>query len=137
MTKSEIISVYHNYIACLNKQDWQSLGRFVHEKVKHNGEQIGVPGYRAMLKRDFSEIPDLYFNVELLVAEPPYVASRLRFDCTPKERFLDLDVHGTKIAFAENVFYEFLDGKIVQVWSIIDKAAIETQLLSNHDVRDV
>ncbi|WP_336605525.1 ester cyclase [Chromohalobacter canadensis] len=27
--------------------------------------------------------------------------------------------------FAENVFYEFRDEKIVQVWSVIDKAAIE------------
>nr|WP_267956454.1 ester cyclase [Halomonas sp. MCCC 1A17488] len=95
----------------------------------HNGERLGVSGYRSMLERDFSEIPDLSFNIELLVSEPPYIASRLRFDCTPKERFLGLDVDGRRVSFTENVFYEFRDRKIVQVWSVIDKAAIEAQLL--------
>jgi predicted ester cyclase len=37
-------------------------------------------------------------------------------------------VNGRKVSFTENVFYEFRNGKIVQVWSVIDKAAIEGQL---------
>jgi predicted ester cyclase len=32
------------------------------------------------------------------------------------------------VSFVENVFYEFRNGKIAQVWSVIDKAAIEAQL---------
>ncbi|MEO1855221.1 ester cyclase [Chromohalobacter sp.] len=96
--------------------------------VKHNGEQLGVSGYRRMLERDFAEIPDLSFNVELLVSDPPYIASRLCFNCTPKGKFLGLGVYGRRVSFVENVFYEFRDEKIVQVWSVIDKAAIEAQL---------
>ena len=61
-------------------------------------------------------------------AEPPLVASRLRFDCTPKGAFLGLRVDGKRVSFTENVFYEFRDAKIAEVWSIIDKAAIEAQL---------
>ncbi|GHU46101.1 ester cyclase [Betaproteobacteria bacterium] len=128
MTKSELIRSYRDYIACLNQRDWNALGRFVHENVKRNGEPLGLSGYRKMLEKDVSEIPDLSFKIELLIADPPYMASRLRFDCTPKERFLNLSVLGRQISFAENVFYEFLDLKIAQVWSIIDKAAIEAQL---------
>jgi predicted ester cyclase len=46
-----------------------------------------------------------------------------------KAGFLGLRVEGRRIAFAENVFYEFDDDrKIRAVWSIIDKAAIERQL---------
>ena len=30
--------------------------------------------------------------------------------------------------FCENVFYQFRDQKIWEIWSVIDKAAIETQL---------
>jgi len=37
-----------------------------------------------MLKSDLFEIPDLYFDIQLLISDPPYIASRLRFDCTPK-----------------------------------------------------
>jgi len=58
----------------------------------------------------------------------PYVASRLAFACSPKGKFLGLDVNGKKVSFTENVFYEFRAKKIVQVWSVIDKAAIEAQL---------
>ena len=89
---------------------------------------IGLSGYREMLKRDFREIPDLHFDIQLLVCEPPRIASRLGFNCTPKGSFLGLEVIGRKVSFAENVFYKFDERKISAVWSIIDKAAIERQL---------
>ena len=120
--------VYRSYIACLNGQDWSNLGQFVNEEVSHNGRQIGLSGYRAMLENDFRDIPDLHFKIELLVSNAPYVASRLAFDCSPRGEFLGLDIDGRRVSFAENVFYEFRQGKIVRVWSIIDTAAIEAQL---------
>ena len=120
--------IYRGYIACLNAQDWSRLGEFVADDVVHNGQRIGLSGYRQMLERDFSEIPDLHFNIQLLLSDPPYVASRLRFDCAPKGRFLGLDVNGRRVFFTENVFYEFRGVQIAHVWSVIDKAAIEAQL---------
>ena len=57
-----------------------------------------------------------------------HLASRLKFDCTPVGEFLGLDVNGRRVSFCENVFYEVRDRKIWQVWSVIDKAAIEAQL---------
>ena len=128
MDKTNLSDVYRDYIACLNKQDWSNLERFVHDEVHYNGRQIGISGYREMLERDFYEIPDLHFDIQLLISDPPYIASRLRFDCTPKGKFLGLHVNGKRISFTENVFYEFRQEKIGQVWSVIDKAAIEAQL---------
>ncbi|MER8478928.1 ester cyclase [Mesorhizobium sp. M0189] len=128
MIKSDLSDLYRGYIACLNKQDWPILGQFVHDEVIHNGRPLGLSGYLEMLERDFDEIPDLYFDIRLLVADPPYIASRLSFDCAPRGTFLGLDVSGKRISFAENVFYEFQRGKIRQVWSVIDRAAIEAQL---------
>jgi predicted ester cyclase len=81
-----------------------------------------------MLERDFDEIPDLFFNIRMLISDPPYIASRLGFDCMPKGAFLGLHVNGKRVSFSENVIYEFRSEKIVQVWSVIDKAAIEAQL---------
>jgi predicted ester cyclase len=128
MMKTNLSDLYRGYIACLNRRDWPKLGTFVREDVSHNGMRIGLSGYREMLERDFRSIPDLRFDIRLLVSEPPSVASRLYFDCTPAGLFLGLPVNGKRVQFAENVFYEFLDGKIATVWSIIDKAAIEAQL---------
>ncbi len=136
MTKTELEDIYHDYIACLNNQDWPRLARFVDSDVRYNGNQIGLEGYRSMLEANFAEIPDLHFNIELLVGEPPYIASRLHFNCTPQGKFLNLNINGANVSFAENVFYKFHDKKIVQVWSVIDKTAIEAQLMADSDRRD-
>jgi predicted ester cyclase len=125
--KADLAEIYRGYIACLNQQDWSNLHRFVDEKVSRNGQEIRLSGYREMLEKDFAEIPDLQFNIQLLICDPPHVASRLLFDCTPKGEFLGLPVNGKRVCFTENVFYEFREGKVVQVWSVVDKAAIEAQ----------
>lgn len=128
MNSADLADLYRNYIACLNRQDWPTLGRFVHDDVVHNARPLGLSGYRAMLEQDFREIPDLRFDIAMLISDPPNIACRLAFDCTPVGTFLGLPVNGTRISFYENVFYAFHDGKIRQVWSVIDKAAIEAQL---------
>lgn len=130
MHEHDLLAVYRAYIDCLNRQDWPGLGEFVHDDVVHNGRRLGLSGYREMLERDFQDIPDLRFIVRLLTCEESMVASRLDFHCSPKGRFLDLPVNGRKVAFSENVFYAFRDGKIAEVWSVVDKAAIEVQLNS-------
>ncbi len=53
-----------------------------------------------MLERDFQEVPDLHFKIELLLADPPHIASRLAFDSTPKGKFLGLPVNGKRVSFA-------------------------------------
>jgi predicted ester cyclase len=128
MIKTDLSDVYRDYIACQNQQDWPKLEQFVHDEVYYNCQRIGISGYREMLERNFYEIPDLYFDIQLLLSDPPYIVSRLRFDCTPKGKFFGLHVNGKRISFTENVFYAFQREKIEQVWSVIDKAAIEAQL---------
>lgn len=130
MTPESLAATYMGYIACLNRQDWDSLGHFVHDDVDYNGQRIGLSGYRQMLTRDFLAIPDLRFNVVLLVAQPPSIASRLAFDCTPSGVLFGLPVHGKRVQFAENVFYTFADGTVRSVWSIIDKSAIAEQVVT-------
>lgn len=128
MDRADLADLYRNYIACLNRQDWPALGQFVHDDVARNARPFGLAGYRAMLERDFREIPDLRFNIELLICDPPRIAARLKFDCTPVGTFLGLAVNGKRVSFYENVVYELSDRRIRQVWSIVDKAAIEAQL---------
>jgi len=82
-----------------------------------------------MLAKDFEDIPDLRFNVQILISDPPRIAARLAFECSPRAEFLGLSVNGRMVSFAENVFYEFKGCKIASVWSVIDKTSIEDQLL--------
>ena len=125
---SDLAALYRAYIDCLNAQDWPRLGDFVADNARHNGRAFGLAGYRAMLEQDFRNIPDLHFAIDLLVIEPPHVAARLAFTCTPVGDFLGLPVNGRTVSFTENVFYRFEQDRIVEVWSVIDKPAIEAQL---------
>jgi predicted ester cyclase len=128
LDSSSLSNLYRAYIDCLNRQDWEALGQFVDDEVEHNGRPLKLSGYRDMLVRDFEDIPDLRFNIQLLASSPPLIAARLAFKCSPKGKFLGLSVDGRVVSFAENVFYEFKRSKIASVWSVIDKAAIEAQL---------
>jgi predicted ester cyclase len=128
MSDGRLRDRYHGYIDCLNRQDWRHLGDYVGDDVQRNGEKLGLAGYRTRLEGDFAAIPDLVFKIDFIVAEPPYVAARLVFDCTPKGELFGLPVNGKRVSFTENVFYQFVDGKIEAVWSVIDQAAIAAQL---------
>lgn len=128
MTKDKITEAYRAYIACLNGQDWAMLHQHVSDHVKYNGTAIGLSGYRDMLVEDFRAIPDLSFNIATLVCDPPVIASRLIFDCTPTNLLFGLPVNGVRVQFEENVFYEYQGGKIGSVWSVIDKSAVARQI---------
>ncbi len=121
---------YHAYLDCLNARDWTRLGDHVAADVSYNATPIGLGGYADMLIRDVEAIPDLRFVPGLLAVDPPVVAARLDFDCTPVGQFLGIAVEGRRIAFTENVFYRYEADRIAEVWSVIDKAAIEAQLSS-------
>jgi predicted ester cyclase len=124
------IAFYLDYIETLNARDRARLGVFVSPEVIHNGRRIGVDGYRAMIEQDYRDIPDLRFEIDRVVAQGNHIAARLRFDCTPVGVFLGVPVNGRRVLFHEHAFYRLDDGKIAEVLSVIDKAAIEAQLRS-------
>ncbi len=124
-------SMYERYIACLNARNWGKLGDYVADDVIHNGRALGLDGYQTMLEQNYRDIPDLNFKIDQIVTNESQVASRLRFDCTPVDIFLGVPVNGRRVVFHEHVFYTLREGKIAEVLSVIDKAAIEAQLRSD------
>ena len=36
MTAADLVALYEEYLACLNRRDWAGLDRFVAEGVAHN-----------------------------------------------------------------------------------------------------
>lgn len=128
MTGSHLPDIYHSYIECLNRQDWASRGRFVQDHLRYNDRPIGLAGYRDLLMVNVAQIPDLRFDVSLLIADAHHVAARLWFDFTPQGTFLGLPVNGRTLTFTENVIYRFRGDRIEAVWTVIDKAAIDAQI---------
>lgn len=123
----DLRAIYRDYIACLNASAWDRLGEFVSDDVTHNGRPFGVTGYRAMLENDVATIPDLRFEIELLVVDGDWVASRLAFDCHPAGDLQGVTVDGRRATFAENVFYRFRDGRIADVRSVVAPPDVASQ----------
>lgn len=128
MSAVELRLLYRAYIECLNARTLDQLSEFVDPDVEYNGKPISLTGYQEMLKGDFAAIPDLRFNIALLISDPPMIASRLDFDCTPIGIVFGIAVNGRRVQFSENVFYEFQGRRIRRVWSVIDEAAIARQI---------
>jgi predicted ester cyclase len=128
MAEGDLLTIYRDYLRCLNERRWDDLGQFVADEVVYNGGRLGLSGYRGMLEADTRATPDLKFAPEILIAEDEIVSCRLFFQCTPQQDFLGLEPTGGRVSFAEHVFYRFNDRRIVEVWSVIDKEAIREQL---------
>ena len=128
MDNQELSDRYRGYIDCLNRQDWPTLGEFVDQDVHYNGQRIGLAGYQQMLEHDFQAIPDLRFTIDMLITDPPHVAARLCFDCTPVGELFGVPVNGRRVQFTENVFYAFRQGRVWNVYSVIDKAAVASRI---------
>lgn len=56
-------------------------------------------GDREMLAEDFRAIPDLLFNMALLVCDTRMIAGPLVFDCAPKNVPFGLPVNGKRVRF--------------------------------------
>ena len=119
---------YRAYLTCLNERRFADLGAFAHDPVVHNGRTLSVAEFQDLLQRDATEIPDLHYAIERLVVQGDQVACRIRFDCTPVKVFRGIPPTGERISFVEHVFYRYEDGKIAEIWSLLDTDAIREQL---------
>ncbi|WP_086680813.1 ester cyclase [Amycolatopsis pretoriensis] len=104
------------------------MGTFAHDPVVHNDRTLSLTAFQDLLKRDATEIPGLRYAVERLVVQGGQVACRIRFDCTPAADFRGLPTTGKRVSFVEHVFYRYDDGKIAEIWSLVDTEAIREQL---------
>ena len=128
MTETHLGERYRRYLDRLNNKRFEDLVDFVHDPVVHNGHTLTIADFQDLLRRDAAEIPDLYYAIEQLVVDDDQAACRIRFDCTPAKTFRGLPAAGQPISFVEHVFYRYRDGRIAQIWSLIDMDAIRDQL---------
>ncbi|WNF01160.1 ester cyclase [Streptomyces luomodiensis] len=128
MTDLDLENRYREYLTCLNERRFHDLSEFVHNPVVHNDRTLSITEFQDLLRRDAAEIPDLHYAIERLVVQGEQVACRIRFDCTPAASFRGIPPTGRPISFVEHVFYRYQDGRIAEIWSLIDMEAIREQL---------
>ena len=128
MPNTDPAARYRAYLAVLNERRLDDLVHHVADRLTYNGEAMTGQAYRDLLAGDLAAIPDLFYDARLVVADGDMVAARLLFDCTPQRDFLGFTPDGRRLVFAEHVFYRYRDGRIAEVTSLIDRAAVAAQL---------
>lgn len=119
---------YRKYIDCLNNGDLEQLSDFIPDKLTYNGKETTLQEYKESRLMERKAIPDLFYQIELLVTDEHTIACRLNFNCTPVKEFMGIKPNGNKAIFSENVFYRLIEGKIHTVLSLIDIDAIRKQI---------
>ena len=119
---------YRNYIDCLNSENLEPLSDFIHDTLTYNGKETTLKEYKKNRLAERKAIPDLYYDIGLLVTDDNTIAARLNFNCTPVKEFMGIVPNGNKAIFSENVFYKIILGKINAVWSLVDTDAIRKQI---------
>ncbi len=125
---TDLNTTYRRYVDALNERRFDDLDQFVHDQLTYNDASLTREQYASMLAADVAAIPDLHYDIHLLVVNDDHVAARLWFDCTPHRTFLGIEPNGSRAAFAEHVFYRFREGRIEHVSSLLDTDAIRRQL---------
>lgn len=125
---TDLESHYSTYLHALNERRLDDLVHYVQDEPQYNGRAMTRLEYQEMIASDIAATPDLFFDARNIVTNENWVACRIVFDCTPVKEFLGFQPNGRRISFAEHVFYRFSEGRIAEVLSLIDRAAVAAQL---------
>ncbi|GAA2239949.1 ester cyclase [Promicromonospora sukumoe] len=121
-------ATYLAYLDAVNERRFGDLAEFVHDEITYNDTTVIRQEFADLLAADAKAVPDLHFEVQLLVNSEDAVAVRLWCDCAPAEPMFGLAPTGRRVEFAEHGFYRFDHGRIAHVWSLIDNQLIQAQL---------
>ena len=125
---TDLESRYRAYLEVLNERRLDDLVEYVQDELTYNGSAMTRREYQDLIAGDIEATPDLFYRADIIVADGDQVACRLVFDCRPEREFLGFTPNGSRLVFAEHVFYSFREGRIAAVSSLIDRAGIADQL---------
>ena len=125
---ADLRNVYTRYLSCCNERRFSGLAEFVHDPIRFRGELTSLADYAKAIVSDIEAIPDFRWKIEDLVTDGSLVAVRLEDSGTPRTNWLGNAPTGQSIRFQELAFYRFQDGKIAEMWFLLDLPAIQSQL---------
>lgn len=126
---------YRQYIeAVYNKHDPEAIDRYFSPSVKvhsvapdaEGGEGTGY--LKDLAKNLIAAFPDVKLTVEEVVQEKDRLAARVTIEGTHQGEFAGIKPTGRAVKAANFAVYRLENGKIAEVWSLTDLAALTRQL---------
>lgn len=115
-----------------NQEQYDSFSKFLNEKVFLNfrGTRQGtnLDELKQLVTFWRTAFPDLTFEILDIIAETDLAAANLVFTGTHTGEWQGIPPSGQKIRVEEMMFFQFEDGKIVEMWEVYDEAAMLNQI---------
>ncbi|KAM3497058.1 hypothetical protein MY10362_009575 [Beauveria mimosiformis] len=133
LTSLDLRKFYTDYIDSINTRTMRDrFQEFCRGVVVHNYFSYVRRQYRGLIESSFDEISGLRFTIERLIVneETQQVAARLAFTGVPTKNFRGIAPTGNPVSFGEHALYQLEEGRIKQVWSLLDLAAYQASIAS-------
>ena len=126
---------YAAYIeAVYNKHDPEAIDRFFSPSVKvhsvapdaEGGE--GTAYLKDLAKNLITAFPDVKLSVDEVIRDKDRLAARVTLEGTHQGAFAGIKPTGKRVKAANFAVYRLANGKIAEVWSLTDVAALTRQL---------
>ena len=119
---------YRGYLACCNERRFGDIGAFVHDDIRFNGEPTSLADYVAAIAANIDSVPDYDWTIEDIAVTGDLIAVRLTDTGTPVKDWLGIKLLGRSMTIAEFAFSRVRDGKIAEMWFLLDAPSAKRQL---------
>lgn len=126
---------YAAYIdAVYNKHDPEAVDRFFSPSVKIHSVAPDADGgegtayLKDLAKNLITAFPDVKLTVDEVIRDKDRLAARVTLEGTHRGEFAGIKPTGKKVKAANFAVYRVQGGKIAEVWSLTDVAALTRQL---------
>ncbi len=100
----------------------------IHSMTPGNVAGAGLDYLRVRAQSLLNAFPDVKFVIEDVVQQDDRVAARVTLEGTHRGDFAGIPATGKRMKVYDFAMYRIADGKITDVWSLIDMQAMRDQL---------
>lgn len=125
---SDVETTWRAYLDALHERRLDRLGEFVHDPIRFNDVDVPLADYAAAINSNIMAVPDFHWDVADLVADGDSLATRLIDTGTAVSEWLGITPTGKPFRTTEFAFYRFRDGKIAEMWFLLDADTAATQV---------
>ena len=102
----------------------------VHSMTPGSIAGTGLDYLKERAQSLMNAFPDIHFVIENVVEQGDILAARVTLEGTQRADFAGVPATGKRMKVYDFAMYRIVEGKITDVWSLIDMQAMRTQLQS-------
>ncbi|MBZ5525179.1 MAG: ester cyclase [Acidobacteriia bacterium] len=141
MSRQENIDAVQSAQLRFRVRDLDGYLQLYSSSVMHHGFSSrirpGIPGLRDHYTSLLNAFPDMQIEINDVIADGDKVVHRFKFNGTHKGDFLGVPATGKRVSAPGVHIYLFLDGKVVEVWQVLDTFKFLSQVGAVPQLREM